>query len=139
MAIWITHTVGTNRTVNRSAYIVNKTFLALFLHVNYCLKTSNALLASVLDEPVDMMLCTVFTCWNLKHIGNTKQGFLSISVCHHLQNTTILNWEIKLLKLTQAILLNFFNAKCNNKYRFCSLPKWCHYVTSFAWIVGTIF
>ena len=41
--------------------------------------------ASVLHQPVDMMLSPVLTRRHLKHICNAQQGLLSVSVCYHLK------------------------------------------------------
>ena len=40
--------------------------------------------ALFLDEPIDVVLCSVLVVGNLEHTRHTQQGLLSVSVAHHL-------------------------------------------------------
>ena len=41
--------------------------------------------ASVLDEPVDVMLGPVFRRWHLEHESDAEKGLLCVAICYHLE------------------------------------------------------
>lgn len=58
-----------------------------------CFNASVYMCVLFLDEPIDVVLCSVLVVGHLEHTRHTQQRFLSVSVAHHLEKHTHGNEE----------------------------------------------